>query len=78
MYVMWNCRNGKCGKLSHSNYVIGGCSNGDLHVKVCSSAHCGCVVKGSVAMVAFRDKIRLDSSYWQMVMNCIFHVFSLF
>ena len=26
------------------------CSNGDLHVNVCGSAHCGCVVNGSVAI----------------------------
>ena len=30
-----------------------GCSNDDLYVNVCGSAHCGCVVNGSVAMAAF-------------------------
>ena len=42
-------------KLSHSNDVIGACicSNDDVHVNVCGSAHCGCVVNGSVAMAAY-------------------------
>ena len=46
---LWN------GKLSHCNDVIGACicSNDDLRVNVCGSAHCGCVVNGSVLMVAF-------------------------
>ena len=37
------------------DYVIGACicSHVDLHVCVCGSAHCGCVVNGSVAMAAF-------------------------
>ena len=37
--------------LSHSTDGIG-TSNVDLHVTVSSSDHCGCVVHGSVAMVA--------------------------
>ena len=45
-----NGRNGRSGKLSHSSDVIGACSN---DVNVCGSAHCGCVVNGSVAMAAF-------------------------
>ena len=51
-----NGRNGRSGKLSDSNDVIGThiCSNLDLHVCVCGSAHCGCVVNGSVAMAAVR------------------------
>ena len=40
---------GVVAKLSHSNDVIGACND----VNVCSSAHCGCVVNGSVAMAAF-------------------------
>ena len=49
---LWNGRNGRSGKLSHSYDVIGACicSNDDLHVNVCGSAHCGCVVNGSVAI----------------------------
>ena len=41
--------------LSHSNDVIGACIcfNDDLHINVCSSTHCGCVVNGSVAVAAF-------------------------
>ena len=31
--------------------AIGACDN-DLHVNVCGSAHCGCMVNGSVAMAA--------------------------
>ena len=48
---LWN---GRSGKLSHSNDVIGAClcSNVDLHVCVCGSAHCGHVVNGSVPMAA--------------------------
>ena len=45
----------RSGKWSHSNDVIGACicSNDDLHVNVCGSAHCcGCGVNGSVAMAA--------------------------
>ena len=38
-------RNGRSGRLSHSNDMIGACN--DVHV--CGSAHCGCVVNGSVA-----------------------------
>ena len=51
---LWNGRNGMSGKLSHSNDVIGACIcfNVDLHVCVCGSAQCGCVVNGSVAMAA--------------------------
>ena len=39
-------RNGRNGKLSHSNDVIGACicSNDDLNINVCGSTHCGCVV----------------------------------
>ena len=44
-----NGRNGRSGKLSHSNGACI-CSN---DVNVCGSAHCGCVVNGSVAMAAF-------------------------
>ena len=49
---LWNGRNGRSGKLSHSSDVIGACicSNG---VNVRGSAHCGCVVNGSVAMAVF-------------------------
>ena len=52
---LWNGRNVRSGKLSHSNDVMGACicSNDDLHVNVCDSVHCGCVVNGSVAMAAF-------------------------
>ena len=51
---LWNGRNGRSGKLSHSSDEIGVCvcSNVDLHVCVCGSAHCGCVINGSVAMEA--------------------------
>ena len=51
---LWNGRNGRSGKLSHSSDACI-CSNVDLHVHVCvcDSAHCGCVVNGSVAMVFF-------------------------
>ena len=48
---LWNGRNGKSGKLSHSSDEICAC-NVDLHVCVCGSAHCGCVVNGNVAMAA--------------------------
>ena len=50
----WNDRNGRSGKLSHSSDVIGACicSNVHLHVCVCGSAQCGCVVDGSVALAA--------------------------
>ena len=46
--------NGRSGKLSHSSDEIGICSNVDLnvHVRVCGSAHCGCMINGSVAMAA--------------------------
>ena len=44
----WNGRNGRSGKLSHSNDVIGACICFN-DVNVCGSAHCGCVVNGSVA-----------------------------
>ena len=46
-----NGRNGRSGKLCDQ---IGACicSNVDVHVCVCGSAHCGCVVNGSVAMAA--------------------------
>ena len=49
---LWNGRDCRSGKLSHSSDVIDTCicSNVDLHVLVCSSAHCGCVVNGSVDM----------------------------
>jgi hypothetical protein len=49
---LWNGRNGRSGKLSHSNDVIGACICSN-DVNVCGSAHCGCVVNGSVAMAAF-------------------------
>ena len=51
---LWNGRNGRSGKLSHSSDEIGACicSNVDLHVCMCGSAHCGCVVNGSIAMAA--------------------------
>ena len=51
---LWNARNGRSGKLSHYRDKIGACicSNVDLHVCVCGSAHCECVVNGSVAMAA--------------------------
>ena len=49
---LWNGRNGRSGKLSHSSDVIGACICSN-DVNVCSSAHCGCVVNGSVAMAAF-------------------------
>ena len=47
-------RNDRSGKLSHSSDEICACicSNVDLHVCVCGSAHCGCVVNGNVAMAA--------------------------
>ena len=49
-----NGSNGRSGKLSHSCDEICACicSNVDLHVCVFGSAHCGCVVNGSVAMAA--------------------------
>ena len=49
-----NGRNGRSGKVSHSNDVIGACicSHVDLHLCVCGSARCECVVNGSVAMAA--------------------------
>ena len=48
---MRNGRNGRSGKLSYSSDEIGACicSNVDLHVCVCTSAHWGYVVNGSVA-----------------------------
>ena len=46
---LWNDRNGRSGKLSHSNDACI-CSN---DVSVCGFTHCGCVVNGSVAMAAF-------------------------
>ena len=48
---LWN---GRSGKLSHSSDEIGACicSKVDLHVRVCGSTHCGCVVNGSVANAA--------------------------
>ena len=49
---LWNGRNGRSGKLSHSSDVIGACICSN-DVNVCGSAHCGCVVNGSVAMAAF-------------------------
>ena len=51
---LWNGRNGRSGKLSHSSDEIGECicSNVELHACVCGSTHCGCVVNGSVAMAA--------------------------
>ena len=49
---LWNSRNGRSGKLSHSNDVIGGCLCSN-DVNVCGSTHCGCVVNVSVAMAAF-------------------------
>ena len=50
--TLWNGRNGRSGKLIHSNDVISACICSN-DVNVCSSAHCGCVVDGSVAMAAF-------------------------
>ena len=53
---LWNGRNGRSGKLSHSNDEIGACIcfNVDLHVNVCASAQCClCMVNGSVTMAAF-------------------------
>ena len=47
---LWNGRNGRSGKLSHSNDVIGACICSN-DVNVC--AHYGCMVNGSVAMAAF-------------------------
>ena len=43
---LWNRRNGRSGKLSHSDDMmhVVSCSN-----DVCGSAHCGCVVNGNVA-----------------------------
>ena len=49
---LWNGRNGRSGKLSHSYDMIGACIYSN-DVNVCGSAHCGCVVNGSVAMAAF-------------------------
>ena len=49
---LWNGRNGRSGKLNHSSDVIGACICSN-DVNVCGSAHCGCVVNGSVAMAAF-------------------------
>ena len=48
-------RNGRSGKLSHFNDVTGACfcSNDDLHVSLCGSAYCGCVVNGSVDMAYY-------------------------
>ena len=48
---LWNGRNSRSGKLSHSNDVIGAYIYSS-DVNVCSSAHCVCVVNGSVAMAA--------------------------
>ena len=48
---LWNSRNGRSGKLNHSNDVVDA-SNDDLHVNVCGSAHCRCMVNGNVAMAA--------------------------
>ena len=42
---LWNGRNGRSGKLSHSSDVIGACICSN-DVNVCGSAHCGCVVNG--------------------------------
>ena len=44
---LWNGRNGRSGKLSHSNDVVGACIC-SIDVNVCDSAHRGCVVNGSV------------------------------
>ena len=49
---LWIGRNGRSGKLSHSSDVIGACICSN-DVNVCGSTHCGCMVNGSVAMVAF-------------------------
>ena len=46
---LWNSRNGTNGKLSH---LFGACICSN-DVNVCGSAHCGCMVNGSVAMAAF-------------------------
>ena len=48
---LWNGRNGRSGKWSHSSGVIGACICSN-DVNVCGSAHCGWV-NGSVAMAAF-------------------------
>ena len=47
-------RNGRSGKSSHSNELIGACicSNVDLQVSVHGSGHCcGYMINGSIAMV---------------------------
>ena len=46
---LWNGTNGTIGKVSHS---IGAC-NFFNDVNVCGSAHCGCMVNGSVPVAAF-------------------------
>ena len=43
----------------------------DLYVNVCSSAHCGCVANGSVAMAAFRVLLLVQSpSLYITVYTC--------
>ena len=61
---LWNGKNGRGSKLSHSTdeicacicmYVhlhVCACMYVHLHVCACGSAQCGCVVNGSVAMAA--------------------------
>ena len=51
---LWNGRNGRSCKLSHSSVKLDTSigSNVDLHVCVCGSAQCGCVVNGGVVMAA--------------------------
>ena len=49
---LWNGTNGRSGELNHSNDVIGACICSN-DANVCSSAHFGCVVNGSVPVAAF-------------------------
>ena len=59
---LWNRRNGRSGKLSHSDDVmhVVSCFN---DVNVCGSAHCGCVVNGNVAMAALFEYYIIMSLY---------------
>ena len=49
---LWNGRNGRGGKLSHSNDVIGACICPN-DANVCGSAHCVCVVDGKCGYASF-------------------------
>ena len=49
---LWNGRNGRSQKLSHSLDVIAACICSN-DVNVCGSTHCRCVVNGNFAMAAF-------------------------